>query len=505
MMHRVAVLSLFILVPVAVAAQDPDAPSVGATLSLEDALRIARSNNATFQQAANDEGPANWGVRDAYASFLPSFTLNGSMGYRGPGTQTFLTTTFRQSSATVSSTYSAQFNWQMNGQIWTAPGLERAQRDAVVADIGSAERNLEVQVTQQYLAVLQAQANLELQRRQVERNEENLRLAQGRFEVGQVTRMDVSQAQVAKGQSEVELLRLEQLVRIEQLRLFRLLGVDPPADIMAVELVDEFEVTEPDWDLQTLQSLMENRHPDLVALRKREAAAKWQARSARARFLPTLSINAGWAGFTQQFTDVDPLVQSTLQSERNSAMAAMSECETQNQVFMRLTDPLPTRDCSQFVFTDSDAAELASAIRSNNDVFPFDFTPQPFQASLFISYPIFSGFDRAASISQAEAAREDADLAARDRELALRAEVAQRFYEVQRQYQTVEIQESNRTSAQDQLDLASERYRLGQGSFFELLEAQLLFQTAERDRVNAVYDYHRAVAQLEAAVGMPLR
>jgi hypothetical protein len=51
----------------------------------------------------------------------------------------------------------------------------------------------------------------------------------------------------------------------------------------------------------------------------------------------------------------------------------------------------------------------------------------------------------------------------------------------------------------------TERYRVGSGTFFELLDAQLAQINGEYEYVNAVYLYHKAVAALEAAVGRPLR
>ena len=60
-------------------------------------------------------------------------------------------------------------------------------------------------------------------------------------------------------------------------------------------------------------------------------------------------------------------------------------------------------------------------------------------------------------------------------------------------------------AAREQLQLATERYRVGSGTFFELLDAQVAALRAETDYINAVYDYHKAVAALEAAVGKPLR
>ena len=67
------------------------------------------------------------------------------------------------------------------------------------------------------------------------------------------------------------------------------------------------------------------------------------------------------------------------------------------------------------------------------------------------------------------------------------------------------VQEANRAAARDQLRLAQDRYRLGAGTSLEVSDAQNAVQQAEGDYVNAVYDYHKAIAALEAAVGRPLR
>lgn len=509
-MRVTAALSLAISLAAPVAAQDtilatPDTTRQTVTLTLAEAIDIARQHNALYRQAANDATSAAWGVRSAYSALLPRLSVTGALGYRGPGTQTFLTTTFQQSSATVSSSYTIGLNMNLSAETFMLPALARAQRDATQAQIGAAAQTLESQVTSQFLAVLQAHANLELQRRQVARFQESRRLAQGRFDVGQVTRLDVRQAEVTEAQARVEQLRLEQLVRVEKLRLFQILGIDPPVDIMSVTLEDAFTTDPPRWSLDSLLVIAEERNPTLAALRESQAAARWQARSARTSYLPTLSISAGWSGFTQQFTNPDPLIQSAIAGEEQDAGNRIAACETQNDVLSRLADPLPPADCSQYVFTAADAAALEQRIRDDNSVFPFDFTRQPFSASLFVSLPIFNGFQRELELSQAEARADDARLAAQDQARRMRADVTARFYDMERAYQTIAIQERARAAGRDQLELATERYRLGQGSFLELTEAQVAAQTAERDYVNARYEYQRAVVLLEEAVGVGLR
>ena len=158
-------------------------------------------------------------------------------------------------------------------------------------------------------------------------------------------------------------------------------------------------------------------------------------------------------------------------------------------------------DCSAFVFTDADAA----ALQAGNNVFPFDFQSQPFRARAMISFPVFNQFSRSLEISRASMQADDAGEAVRQQELLVHTAVSEAYYELLTAYQTIAIQESNQVAAREQLRLATERYRVGSGTFFELLDAQLAALRAEADYINAIYSYHQAIATLEAAVGHPLR
>jgi len=93
----------------------------------------------------------------------------------------------------------------------------------------------------------------------------------------------------------------------------------------------------------------------------------------------------------------------------------------------------------------------------------------------------------------------------RARGLQLETDVSGAYLTLQTTYQAIAIQDTNRTAAREQLQLATERYRVGSGTFFELLDAQVAALRAETEYVNAIYDYHKALATLEAAVGRPLR
>ena len=493
-MHPRALLLTGLLSTIAVGATAQRDTQVPRSLSLEGAIELAIRNNPTYLQTVNDLGAQQWQVRNAFSSlFLPTLNARGTLSYTGTGSQRFLIADFSQPSATIGSSYGINLNWTFNGTSLMAPGVQAAANSATHARIDAAQMTTRNAVVQQYLATLEAQAQVELQERQVSRNEENLRLAQARFDVGQTTVIDLRQAEVAKGQSDVALLQAEQLVAVEKLRLFQTMGMPAPGDLESVALSDSFTVIEPRWALEELIDIADQSNPDVISLRAQDRSAARNEAATKSQWLPTLSFNAGWSGFTQQFTNTEFLI------DRAQATAAnqLRSCQDQNAI--NNVAGLPLDDCSQYGTIDE------AAIRASNQAFPFSFQRQPFNASITISLPIFDGFNRNVQIAQASAQRDDAHEALRARELQVRTDVSQMHYGLIAAYRTIEIQENNLVAAAEQLRLAQERYRVGSGTFFELLDAQLVSQQAESDHITALYAFHRALANLEAAVGQRLR
>ena len=483
------------------AAQQPAQPTSPASaqfagLSLADAIALARERNPAFRQVQNNRGPAAWGVRNAYSSLLlPNFTVGGGMTYTVPGSQNFLTSSFTQSTSTVSSFYDLSLSWQLSGTTLSQPGLAKAQQRATDADISGAENFLITQVKQQYLSVLQANAQADIARKTVQRNEEFLKLAEARYGVGQATLIDVRQAQVARGQAVVALLRAQTLVSVEKLRLFEQMGVTPPVDVASVQLTDSFSVQQPTWQLTELMAMAEQQNPALKALRAREDAAAWNQRATASAYGPALSVSAGWSGFTQQFTDVDPIIFNQQQAYN----AQYAECQDNNTI--RQSAGLAPNNCNGFVW----GASKEQQVRDQNSVFPFQFTEQPFQARLTVTLPVFTNFGQQLRVSEARAQHNDVEEQVRARGLAVQTDVSQAYLVLQTAYRAVGLQDTNRTAGREQLQLATERYRVGSGSFFDLLDAQVQALRAESEFVNAQYDYHKAVAVLEATVGRSLR
>jgi outer membrane protein len=473
--------------------------TVPASLSLADAIAIARDHNPTYRQAVNNRGPAAWGARSAFANLLiPTATLTGGMSYTGTGSQRFLTANFSQNYSTLSSSYSIGLDWELSGSTLSQPGLAKAQLAAADADVDGARATLESTVTQQYLTAMQARDNVAVANQLVSRDDENLKLAQARYGVGQATLIDVRQAQVALGQARVGLLRARTGLRVETLRLFEQMGVSAPTAVDSVQLTDSFTVVAPAWQLDELITMAEEHNPPLLALRARERAASWGVKAAASGYGPSVSLSAGWSGFTQVLAKHRDLNQLIV-SQQLQTGAQYNSCQENN--IIRGTSGLAPEDCSGYVWS----ANQEQALRDQNNMFPFNFTGQPFQARLSVSLPLWTNFRRPQQVAQAKADHQDLEESVRARGLALQTDVSQAYYALQTAFETVQIQDTNRVLGQEQVQLATDRYRVGSGTFFELLDAQVASLQAETDYITAVYDYHRAVASLEAAVGRRLR
>lgn len=474
-----------------------------ATLTLDEALELARENNPTFLSVRNDETAAGWSVREAYADFLPRASVSGGVRYEDSGAALFGSFTasdigFTERPAFYFSNYSANLNLSLSGQTLFNVQQQRANRYAVVANVRAEEVALETAVTRSYLTVLRARDNVELRRQELERAEENLTLAETRATAGVAIPLDAQQARVERGRAQVDLLTAQSGYETAKLRLLQQIGIEIDTP---VTLTSDFEVFEPEWSRASLLETALATHPTLRSLEATERARRAAARTAWSSYLPTLSASASLSGYTRQVGSDAFLVAQQIDGLESRREA----CQEFNDLSSRLADPYPERDCSQYLATDQRVDSLRSAVVANNRAFPFDFQQQPLTVSVGLSLPVFTGFTRQRQVAEAEAAAEDTEHQLRSERLRLKTDVAAAHLQLQTAHQAVQIEETNREVAADQLEMARERYRVGLDSFIQLTEAETLKSQADQAYLASLYTFHEALADLEAAVGQPLR
>ena len=472
-----------------------------AQLSLDEAITLARRNNPDFQALKNDAVVADWAVREAYGGLLPGASARTSFGYQASGTPRF--GIFSGSDLGISNTpsyYSSEYflglTYSLSGASLLAPRREKSNRRATDANINAADFRLQSNVTLQYLAVRRAQDGVALAQAELDRAAENLKLAAARVAVGSAIPLEEKQAEVDRGRTEVSLLQARSLVQTEQLRLMQQVGIELNREVQLTTTFDVFDL--PVTEEQLVSAALQEQ-PELMAARATEEASEASVKMARSAYLPNLDFSAGLSGYTRQAGSNSYI----LGQAQDRAAGVRQQCEQLNFISSGLKSPLPgfPQNCPSGVLT---AAEEAQVL-SENRVFPFDFTGQPWSASVTISVPVFQGFSRERQIQQAKAASADARYRVRSEELRLKTAIGSAYLNVVTARQSVDLERRNRDLADHQLGLARERYRVGVASFIELRDAETIKARADRSYLIAVYAFHENIAALETAVGRNLR
>lgn len=478
--------------------QSGDAPA-GPALSLDQAVELAVRNNPQYLRRANDQDPANWQVRQAWGSLLPSVSANGNAAYTEAGIQRIGTLDFgAQSTDWFSSSYFLGLDWQLDGRTLYGIASARANARSTEAGIQAEEFLLEQRVTLRYMAALRARDGVQVARDNLARARENFDIVRTRVEVGAAAGTEATQAEVDLGRAEVSLLEAERDARAELLRLLEELGMDITTE--PVELVSEFEIVPPRWTAEELIAEAMSRHPSLRSFEAARQAQEARVKQEWSGYLPSLRLTANFSGNALQALNEDFIVTSTQSSFQNQ----YNSCLNFNAINAGIPGGLPSysaQDCSQFLYTDDVGQQALAA----NDVFPFDFTRQPATFGLRVSIPIFQGFSRQQNVEEARARASDAAHDLRAEELRLKTAITRALGDLTAAFRSVEIEERNLELARQQLVESRQRYAVGAISILELRDAQATLSTAEQDSLDARYSFHQALVVLEASTGRLLR
>lgn len=121
---------------------------------------------------------------------------------------------------------------------------------------------------------------------------------------------------------------------------------------------------------------------------------------------------------------------------------------------------------------------------------------------LNMSLNLFNGFADQASLERQQLSYRIAEESAVDRRRNLRLEVEQALLSLRAWKEITAINSDNLISAQEDLRLAQERYRVGAGTLLDIINAQVNVTRSKTTLVQAKYDSMIALASLEASMGV---
>jgi len=250
--------------------------------TLRDALMQAYESNPTLNaaragQRANDEN-----VPITLADGRPSVNVTGFYNENVRTSANSFTAPSRNTGAQADATLPIYQGGRVRNRIQAA----RDRAEAGQADLRSTEANLFTQVVGAYLDVISNRNIVELNGNQVRVLDTNLQATSDRFEIGDLTRTDVAQAEARLSTARANLETAQAELSVAEENYLRLVGewpetLEPPPPLPA--LPDSPDAAE---DIAIVHN------PDLLSAQRNAEAARRDIAVARGSRLPTLEAFA---------------------------------------------------------------------------------------------------------------------------------------------------------------------------------------------------------------------
>jgi len=259
--------------------------SMASAETLEQALVMTYNSNPSLQAQRAGVRGVDEGVSQALSGWRPSVTVVGEVGSEynknalttAPGGDT----TYNPSSLALSVSQPLYSGGQTVANTSAAEASVKAARSG----LRSVEQSIFQSAVSAYMNVVRDQAVVDLNKNNVEVLARQREAAQDRFDVGEITRTDVAQAEARLAGSKSELVRSVGNLKVSEANYVRIVGQKPGK----VEYPD-FPANFPESLEAALQMGM-NNNPDIAAAKFQEESSKYAIRATSGKLLPSLTVN----------------------------------------------------------------------------------------------------------------------------------------------------------------------------------------------------------------------
>jgi outer membrane protein TolC len=436
--------------PPAARAQQPTM-QVPALLTLEDARQIARQNSPTYLQTLNNAEPSALGVKQAWSAFLPTLNTNlasfsGSSSTTTVGEGDFGETVESEERTVKSSSAGQSISLGLTlfdgGANLRRLSQARAQVRQTDASIEASAADLDANVTTAFYSARQAAMLVEVELTNLQRARDRHERNQELFRIAAVDQVSLLESERGVITAQQSLRRQEAEAEKQRLSLAQTLGIDATiAFEVAPETPDVFDPTTLDADGLVARALTAS-----PAVRERMAAvqaADQQVGVAKGSRWPTINASFGWS-----------------RGAGESGFGAIGNFNP-------------------------------------NDRRGWNF-------SLGASLPLFTRFQTSASIANAEASREDAQLGLRQTRLQAEQTIRSGLVDLDQTYQAYTDAVLLAELSATQVELAEEQFRLGALDFLRFQQIVDADAQAQRQVVQARFNFVNARIAIERALGVPL-
>ena len=220
----------------------------------------------------------------ALSGYRPTVTATGDVGFNSLETFSTSGSPSRVSQPRGTGVSVTQNIWNGNR---TANGVSRAESQILQAreNIRLSEQNILSNAATSYMNVLRDTAIMNLRRNNVEVLEQQLRQTRDRFQVGEVTRTDVAQAEASLAQGQADALTTQSNLQTSIANFRQVIGVEP-SNLQPARPLDKIVPA----SLVSAIALSEVEHPAILSARHNVEAAALNVKVVTGQLYPTIGL-----------------------------------------------------------------------------------------------------------------------------------------------------------------------------------------------------------------------
>lgn len=438
-MRRLVLVLGSVMTVFAAAAQTPQGEVV--TLTLEQALEIALSENPTIKIADQEIEIKRYAKQGTYASLYPQ--IDATAQYQRVIAKQTMSMDFGGQTQSIKvgsdNSFSGGVTAAMpiiNAQLWTSLKISALDVELAVEKARSSRLDMVEQVAKAYYSALMAKESLALYKRVYDNAVENNKNVKKKYDVGSVSEYDLITSNVSVQNAIPNVFEAENSVTLTLWQLKALLGIDLQKNIdVAGSLMDYEAAMSYGYDL------------------------------------------------------------AQLNLEDNSTMKQFDIQEQQLQKALKLTKManVPTLSVN--------AAYLYTALGNDGKFFIRDAWNPYSYAGVQLNIPIFAGNAKRAATRQARLNLSNIQLQRENTERQLRVAIVQYINNMDTSVKQFHSANATVEQAQRGYDISVKRYEIGSGTLVEVDNSQLALTQAELSRNQSVYNFLTSKVALDKVLG----
>ena len=440
-------LVITLLLPLLAAAQAVDTTSVPAVLTLEDALRIALSENASVKVADMEIERTGYARKGTYASLFPQvngtgsfqrtikkqvmymdFDIGGGAGGAGGGFEVGRWNTW---SAGLSASMPL-----VNAQLWKSLHVSDEDVELAVEKARSSRLETVNQVKQMYFACLLAKKAFEVYRSAYENALANCEQIQRRYNAQKASELELTRAKTTLANAIPNVYDSESAVILALWQLKAVMGINLDTEIDVAGDLDDY-AEHMLYDLYEGEGLSLENNSTMRQLAIQAEQLADAIKIQKYAYLPTLSLSF------------------------NYSLNAMA---------------------NDFNFSE------------------YKWSPYSF-VGLSLSVPIFSGGQRLNAVRQAKVQAQELDVQRINTERQLKIAIRQYLNQMETAMKSYSSARTASETAQKAYDIAAKSYDVGRSTLTDLNDAQYALTQSQLGVCQAVYTFVVAKAGLENTLG----